>query len=129
MSVHYVAQPRSNPKNPEASPKYYVVSKSIKPINREYLVDDMVRNTSLTEDEASAGINYLFKAIPRLLELGFTVQLGKLGYFRISFKSKSSDTKEAATPDKITRKKLVFICGKEIRERVSSFQVEKFPEI
>jgi nucleoid DNA-binding protein len=128
MSIHYVAQPRKNLKDPSADPKFYVISKSLKAVDRDYLIQDMVRNTSLTEDEAATGINYLFRAIPRLLELGFTVQLGKLGYFRIAFKSEGSDSLEEATPDKIKRKKLIFICGNEIREKVKKFAVEKFPE-
>ena len=128
MSIHYVAQLRKNPKNPVEEPKFYVISKSLKSVGRDYLIQDMVRNTSLTEEEAATGINYLFKAIPRLLELGFTVQLGKLGYFRIAFKSEGSETKEEATPDKIKRKKLIFICGNAIRKAVNEFIVEKFPE-
>ena len=127
MSVHYVAQPRKNLKDPSEPPMYYVISKSLKAIDRDYLIQDMVRNTSLTEDEAATGINYLFKAIPRLLELGFTVQLGKLGYFRITFKSEGSVLEEDATPDKIIRKKLIFTCGKEIRKAVNEFSVEKYP--
>ena len=88
----------------------------------------MVRNTSLTEEEAITGINYLFRAIPRFLELGFTVQLGKLGHFRIVFNCEGSDTIEEATPDKISRKRLVFVCGSKIRDKVNKFVVEKYPE-
>jgi nucleoid DNA-binding protein len=128
MSIHYVVQEKRNPSNPDAEPKYYPVAKSLKPITRDYLVDDMVRNTSLTEEEASTGINYLFKAIPRFLELGFTVQLGKMGHFRIIFKSEGSETPEEATTDKILRKKLVFFCGKGIKNKVNGFVVEKYPE-
>jgi hypothetical protein len=55
--------------------------------------------------------------------------IGKIGYFRISFRTEGSDTPEEVSADKIRRKKLVFICGKEIRRTVNGFTVEKFPEV
>ena len=128
MSIHYVVQPRKNLRQPAAAPKYYPVSKSLKPFNRELLIKDMVKNTSLTFQEAAAGIDYLFDSIPKYLSLGFTVQIGKIGYFRIVFKTEGSETPEEATPDKIKRKRLVFVCGKEIRDVVNDFYVEKYPE-
>ena len=129
MSIHYVVQAKRNPLDQQASPKYHPVSKSIKPLDRDFLISDMVEHTSLTYQEAAAGIDYLFEAIPKYLSLGFTVQIGKMGYFRISFKSEGSNTPQEVTADKIRRKKLVFVCGKEIRNKVNSFSVEKFPEL
>ena len=128
MSIHYVVQPRKNPLLPGTDPKYYPVSKSLKPLDRAFLIRDMVTNTSLTYEEAASGIDYLFKAIPKYLSLGFTVQIGKMGYFRITFKTQGSDTPEEVSPDKIRRKKLVFVFGKEIRKTVNDFLVEKYPE-
>ena len=87
----------------------------------------MVRNTSLTYMEAATAIDYLFNSIPRLLELGLTVQLGELGYFKVSIKSNGSDVEEDAIPDKIKSMHLRFIPGAGIRERVNKFHVEKFP--
>ncbi|MCL2651900.1 MAG: hypothetical protein FWD60_12890, partial [Candidatus Azobacteroides sp.] len=72
---------------------------------------------------------YLFDSIPKYLSLGFTVQIGKVGYFRITFKTEGSETSEEVTPDKIKRKRLVFVCGREIREAVNGFNVEKYPEV
>jgi len=128
MSVHYVIKSKKNLAQPDAAPKYHPVSKSLKPIGRDLLIKDMVKNTSLTYQEAASGIDYLFDSIPKYLSLGFTVQIGKVGYFRITFKTEGSETQEEVTPDKIRRKRLVFVCGKEIREIVNGFSVEKFPE-
>jgi len=129
MSIHYVVQPRKNLMNPGDAPKYYPVSKSIKPIGRDFLIKDMVKNTSLTFQEAATGIDYLFDSIPKYLSLGFTVQIGKIGYFRISFKTEGCETPGEVTPDKIKRKRLIFVCGREIRETINGFSVEKYPEL
>ena len=127
MAVRYVSMEVRNPLDPSAPKKFYLMQKSVGSIDRDYLIRDMVRNTSLTQMEAATAIDYLFSAIPRLLELGFTVQLGKLGYFIISIKSEGSDLKEDAAPDKIKSMHLRFIPGDEIRKQVNDFSVEKFP--
>jgi len=127
MSVRYVSALLRNPHDENAPKKYYLIEKSVGNIDRDYLIRDMVRNTSLTRMEAATGIDYLFAAIPRFLELGFTVQLGALGYFRVSIKSEGSDVVEEATPDKIKSLHLRFIPGHEIRKQVNEFSVEKYP--
>ena len=127
MSVRYVNLLMGNPMDPTAPKKFYLISKSVGNIDRDYLIKDMVRNTSLTPMEAATGIDYLFSAIPRFLELGFTVQLGAMGYFKVSIRSEGSDTQNEATPDKIQGMFLRFIPGADIREQVNKFSVEKFP--
>ena len=127
MSVRYVNAQLRNPQDPTAPRKFYLVGKSVGNVDRDYLIKDMVRNTSLTPMEAATGIDYLFSSIPRFLELGFTVQLGAMGYFKVMIQSEGSDTKDEATPDKIKGMRLRFIPGAEIRERVKGFSVEKFP--
>ncbi len=128
MAIRYQVMSLSNPKDPEAPAKYYLINRNVGKVDRDYLIKDMVRHTSLTYQEASTAIDYLFESVPRLLELGFTVQLGKLGYFRLSIRSKGSDLKEEATPDKIKSIHLNFIVGREIQKEINQYAVEKFPE-
>ncbi len=128
MAIRYCILPLKNPADSMAPDKYYLIQKSVGHIDRDYLIRDMVRNTSLTSQEAATGIDYLFEAVPRLLELGFTVQIGRLGYFKVSIRSKGSDTPEEATPDKIKSMHLRFIPGREIRQEVTRYALEKFPE-
>jgi len=78
--------------------------------------------------ETLAGIDYLFDSIPKYLSPGFTVQIGKMGYFRVAFRSEGSETPEEVMAEMIKRKRLVFVCGKEIRDAANGFSVEKFPE-
>ena len=127
MAIRYVSTQVRNPLDPSAPKKFYLIQKSVGSIGRDYLIKDTVRNTSLTPMEAATAIDYLFNAIPRLLELGFTVQLGELGYFRVTIKSEGSDLMEDAAQDKIKSIHLRFIPGEEIRKRVNDFSVEKFP--
>ena len=89
----------------------------------------MVRNTSLTKKEAETRIDYLFEAFPHFLELGYTVQLGEVGYFRLTFNSEGSDTAEEVSRDKIKKTRLRFICGRNIRDLINKFSIEKFPTV
>jgi len=125
MSIHYVVKQKKNPKDLFADPKYYLVSKSFSAIDRDFLIRDMVSNTSLNFHEAATGIDYLFKAIPKYISVGHTVIIGKMGYFTVSIKSEGSDTEEEATTDKIKRKRLVFVAGKEIRKQINEMTAEK----
>lgn len=127
MSIRYCVQKRKNPSDLTAPEKYYLIQKSLGHINRKELIEDMVRNTSLTRKEAETGIDYLFEAFPRFLGMGFTVQLGELGYFRTTIRSEGSDIVEEATPDKIRQIKLSFVCGNDVRDIINRFAIEKFP--
>jgi len=47
-----------------------LINKSFDAIDRDFLINDMVNNTSLTFNEAATGIDYLFKSIS---EYGFMI--------------------------------------------------------
>jgi len=125
MSIRYVVQRRKDPRDPAASQKYYLINKTFANIDRDFLIKDMVKNTSLNANEAATGIDYLFDSIPKFISLGFTVQIGKLGYFTVGIKSEGSETEEEATVDKIKWKRLVFIVGKEIRDNINKIPAER----
>lgn len=125
MSIRYRVLPLKNPRDLTAPERFYLREKSIGRIGREYLIKDMVRNTSLTQAEAATGIDYLFEAVPRFLELGFTVQLGRVGYFTVTINSEGSDTMEEATVDKLKGIHLRFIPGADIRNEVNNYSLEK----
>jgi len=129
MAIRYVVQQRKSPKDPTANPKYYLINKSFDAIDRDFLINDMVTNTSLTFNEAATGIDYLFKSIPKYISLGFTVKIGRMGYFTVAIKSEGSDVEEEATVDKIRRKRLVFIVGRDIRKQINDLPAEKHTKI
>jgi len=127
MSVRYHVVQRKNPMDLTAPEKYYLRAKSVGKIDRDYLIKDMLRYVSLTQEEASSAINYLFEAIPRFLKLGFRVSLGTLGSFKATLNSEGSETLDEATVDKVKRIRLRFVCGKELKEDIGNSSLEKFP--
>lgn len=128
MPIFYIVQPRKNPLNKQADPKYYLIAKSWDHVTRDVLLEDMVRNTSLTTNEAAAGMDYLFNSIPRYLRHGLTVQLGPLGYFKTTIQSQGVEDPDDATPETIKGIKLRFVPGRAIREEIRNLPVEIYPE-
>lgn len=129
MPIHYVIQSRKNPRDPEAEPKFYLIARSLPAVSKETFIEDMVRHTSLTKNEAATALDYLFEALPRYIALGHTVTLGDLGYFKATISSKGSDEPEEARPEKITRKRVIFIFGHKFRELINSLPVQEYPDI
>ncbi|MDL2323453.1 HU family DNA-binding protein [Bacteroidales bacterium OttesenSCG-928-A17] len=127
MALHYVVQSRKNPKDMGAPVKYYLIAKSLPAIDRKTFVEDMVRNTSLTKNEAITALDYLFESLPRYIALGHSVKLGELGSFRATIQSIGSDNEEDATPDKVTKQRVIFKFGKETRQLINNISLEKFP--
>ena len=126
MSINYLIQKKANPLD-RTSFKYYPVFKSSGRVARKELVEGMVSRASLTRQEAETAIDYLFEVLPDYLRNGYTVQLGGLGYFRLTFSSEGSDTAEEVSANNVQKVKLKFICGRDLREAINNFSIEKFP--
>ena len=126
MSISYTIVRRKSPQKKDDKGLYYLNAKSLGCVNEEKFVEDLVQNTSMTPEEARAVISYLIKSLIKYLSLGFTVRLGKLGYFKITIKSKGSKKKEEATKDKIQKILLNFIPHKRTASTVSDFHVDRF---
>ena len=128
MAINYVIQKKASPLDRDIV-KYYPVFKKSGNVARKELVEGMVTRASLTRQEAETAIDYLFEVLPDYLRNGRTVQLGELGYFRLTFSSEGSDTAEEVSANNIKRVKLKFICGRELREAINNFSIEKYPVI
>ena len=75
------------------------------------------------------GFGWTGNSIPKYISIGFTVKLGKMGYFTVAIKSDGSETEEEATADKIRRKRLVFIVGKDMRKLINDLPAEKHTKV
>ena len=124
MAINYTIVKRKNPQNRDAKELYYLNTKSLGCMKDEDFVDDMVRNTSLTRKEAETAVEYFADSLFKFLSLGFTVRLGKLGYFKITIKSKGSKNKKDATKDKLLKISINFIPNKKSANIISGFDIE-----
>jgi len=128
MPLYYVITERENPQDRTAPGKFYLTAKSLPAVDRKTFVEDMVRNTSLTKNEATTALDYLFESLPRYIALGHTVKLGELGYFKATLKSEGELDIDDVTTDLVKRKKIHFVFGKDIRDKINNLSLEKYPE-
>ena len=126
MPLYYVIKTRENPIDRTLPAKFYLTVKSLPAVDRKTFIEDMVRNTSLTKNEATTALDYLFESLPRYIALGHTVKLGELGFFKATLKSEGKENIKDATTDLVKRKKIHFVFGKGIREKVNNLTLEKY---
>lgn len=129
MAIHYVVQSKKNPRKPDEDPKYFLIARSLPPVDRNTFIEDMVRHTSLTKNEAASAIDYMFESLPRYIALGHTVLLGELGFFRVVISSFGSENPQDALPNKIRRKRVVFFFGRKFRDLINSLPVQEYPDL
>lgn len=128
MSIHYKVQQKGNPRDLTAPKKYYLTARSLGYVDRKEFIDQMVRNTSLTANEAASALDYLLEALPMLLKMGFTVKLGELGHFRTTISCEGSAQEADATIKKVRDVRIKFVCGRGLRQEIQNAPLEKFPE-
>ena len=77
------------------------------------------KNTTMAPIELEAALDLLADFIPEQLLQGHTVTIPGLGYFRLTFKSKGSDTVEGFDPKEMLYDvRPVFVVDKAFRKRV-----------
>jgi Bacterial nucleoid DNA-binding protein len=129
MSLHYVVRKKRNGIDPSKSEKYYLIQKSLGRLGKKELVEDMVKHTSTTKQEAQSAIEYLFEAIPRLIQLGFTVHYEGIGYFCTTIQSEGCDTPEEANAVKKKAVKLHFRPCSKLKKEINSIPIHPYPKI
>ena len=75
---------RSKPSQSDSAKKMYAIPAIVNRINTRELCRVVTRNTSTAPTEAEATFNLVCEAIPRELQMGNSVQLGSLGWLRLS---------------------------------------------
>ncbi len=126
MAINYKVIARPDPQHPEEERKFYLNVKSLGCVNEETFIQDLVRNTSMTKEEAASVISYLAKSLVKYLALGFTVRLGKLGYFKLTIKSRGVKSLEEANYNQIEKIQLNFIPDKRFARLINGFKVQRF---
>ncbi|MDL2256829.1 hypothetical protein LJC06_01330 [Bacteroidales bacterium OttesenSCG-928-I14] len=129
MPVMYLIQKRICKFGTERSEKYYVIAKRWERISYDYLIEEMVRRTGLTPSEARSAMDYLAEAIPRLMEINSSIDLGPLGRMIITIKSEGSESEEEASVHKVKDIRLNYIPNKEIRKKIRKLPLKKYPEL
>jgi len=102
---------RGNPTDKTAEKKLYATPVYNGRIDKKQIADDLVLISSLSRGDISSVIENLLDSIPKYLLKGYSVQLGELGTFRISFSSEGVDDPESFQVGMIRGHKILFTPG------------------
>ncbi len=119
MSILYSKTQRFNPRDPEASRKWYIVTNRVKQKGEKEIAEALTKNTTLSRGEASLVIDELKAVIIQSLLDGYTVQIGDWGSFQLTVNSEGADSEAACNANNITSVNIRFRPGKVMRDALS----------
>ena len=123
MSLYYNKIQRGNPSKPNEPKKWYLILKSIGRMTEKQVAKEIADETTLNPKEAEMAIYQFQKVLTKSLLDGKTVQLGELGTFQVTVKSKGVEKEAEVTPVLVEKVNLHFTPSVSLRQ---SLQEAKF---
>ena len=99
MAFKYkLVQKHKKPGEPDAGKDWRGTPTSATPLTGKAMTRAATKNTTMAPIELEAALDLLADFVPEQLLQGHTVTIPGLGYFRLTFKSKGSDSVEGFDP-------------------------------
>ena len=125
MSLLYRVTTKRNPQNPEGQPKYYIVPMSRGSVSFDKLLERAAVGMTVIPGEIRLALDRALVELVQYVSEGFTVVVEGFGYFRLVTTSEGSDTEKEATPDKVSKKRMVFYPNKNVRRKMTDAPMQK----
>ncbi len=93
-------------------------------VNLKQLAEEISLDTALNSADVYSAIKALEQKFMKHLSIGNILDLGELGRFKASFKSKVCDSLKDVTPKTVTNYTVLYKPGKEIKEKLSQTKLE-----
>ncbi len=117
MPLLYKKIRRVVPNNPKAS-KFYLILKSIGRMGEREVACEIADETTLNPKEAEMAIYQFQKVLTKALLNGKTVQLGELGTFQLTVRSKGVDEETELNANLIEKVNLQFTPSTTLRQNL-----------
>lgn len=115
MSVKFKFTKKRNPSKPDEEAKWYAIPGTVNRLTTKSVCKIVTRGSSTYPTEAENTFNLVCDGIPHELQQGNSVQLGSLGWMRLSFGSKGvSEISEFDAATMIKNVKVIFTPSKEL---------------
>lgn len=127
MPINYSVAPRPNPRDKDASPKYYGKVQASGTVNFDTLAEDIAYATTLTDGDVSNVLRALVKQIKKHLADGKIVQLDTLGSFQFQLSGEGALTEKDYSTSLIKKMRIQYRPGRLVREvqNLSTLQFKK----
>ena len=120
MPLFYNTVERNNPLRPDEPKKWYLVLRTLGLIRNRDVAYAMADETTLNPKEAEMTLYQAEKVIANKLLDGHTVELGELGTFRLTVKSKGVENEEDVTAQNVTNVNIRFTPSKAFKALISN---------
>lgn len=124
-TVTYSVVPRINPRDKDASPKFYAQAQARGDVNIREMATRIQATCTVTKADVYAVLVALEDVIVEALQNGEIVRLGDLGTFQLSLNGKGSLTEDDYTPSLIERAKINFRPGLVLGAMLESLEFSK----
>lgn len=115
MSVKYKLSQKRNPAKPDDPAKWYAIPNIVNRLTTKSVCKVVTRGSSTHPTEAESTFNLVCDSVPHELQQGNSVQLGSLGWIRLSFSSEGvTDINQFDAASMIRNVKVVFTPSKEL---------------
>lgn len=115
MGILVKAIQRINPRNKDATKKWFAVQNSAGLVSETKVAELIADETTLNPAEALMSIRQLYKILLRLLLSGNSVKLGNWGTFSITLNCKGVEKKDDLKATDIVRVNINFQPGEEMK--------------
>lgn len=123
MSIKYNIVQRGEPGVPGGgTKKYYAIANSRGTIGIDELTTEIASLSTVNGADVQAVLFGLMETITKFLDKGNGIELGDLGYLRVSFSSEGAETEEEVSPAAITRRRILFRPGKKLRKMLKGLE-------
>lgn len=109
---------RANPINRNEE-LYYPAPVFGEQIGEDELTEEISYASSVNQSDVRSVLSNLMEILPRHLMHGDSVNLEKLGIFRLSFESTGSKEESEVTAQNITRPKILFRPSTKLKDKIS----------
>ena len=124
-SVTYSVVPRKNPRDNDASPKYYAQAQSRGDVNIREMSDRIQASCTVHKSDVYAVLVALEDVVAEAIQNGEIVRLGELCTLQVSLNGKGALTEEDYTADLIKRAKINFRPGRVLSNALAGLSYTK----
>ena len=125
MTVKFTANPKKDPRNLEAEPKYYAIVKSDGRADTNVIAKSINSISTVSSVDTAAVLEAFLTVVPEKLAEGRIVELGDFGTFRISVSSEGSEFEGQVTARNITDTRVIFTPGKRFKQVLDTIEFQK----
>ena len=125
MSIKFSVVSRKNPRDLESPPKYYPSINSDDLADLRRIARRIGEISTVHSTDILASLEGLLTVLPQELADGNSVQLGDLGYFRLTAETEGAATPEEVTEENILKVHVRFKPGKLFEEALQKLEFKK----